>query len=127
MSDKINVLSSASISEHNICEIYVELWKLEQMETLLIDKAQSAAVRRIVRKIREALSEVDIEIIDYVGQPYDPGMLPEVLDIETVESAEGQGDFVAETIEPTLLWRGNVLRAGQVIIRRVTSADFSED
>ena len=111
--------SSVSVSSDGVCALYSEIWRLEQLAELLVDRIQSASARRIARQIRAGLAEIDVEIIDYAGRPYDPGMVPEVLDVQLVDGVADVGDTVSETIEPTLVWRGQVLRRGQIVVRRV--------
>lgn len=119
MSEIEVIPSSVLLSSEGICSLYSEIWRLEQLAGDLIDRVQSASVRRIARQIRAGLAEVDVEIIDYSGRPYDPGMVPEVLDIQFITGVEEVGDTVTETIEPTLLWRGQVLRRGKIVVERV--------
>jgi hypothetical protein len=111
--------SSVSVSSDGVCALYSEIWRLEQLAELLVDRIQSASARRIARQIRAGLAEIDVEIVDYAGRPYDPGMVPEVLDVQLVDGVADVGDTVSETIEPTLVWRGQVLRRGQIVVRRV--------
>jgi hypothetical protein len=111
--------TSVAISSDGICTLYSEIWRLEQLAETLFDRTQSASARRIARQIRAGIADLDVEIVDYVGRPYDPGMVPEVLDVQLVDGAAGGADVVSETIEPTLVWRGQVLRRGQIVVQRV--------
>ena len=121
--------NSVAVSSESIYALYSEIWRLEQLAEVLIDRIQSASVRRIARQIRAGLAEIDVEMVDYTGRPYDPGMVPEVLDVQLVEGAAKVGDIVTETIEPTLLWRGQVVRRGQIVVQRVVvpSGDEGEN
>jgi hypothetical protein len=111
--------SSVTVSSVGVCALYSEIWRLEQLAEALVDRIQSASARRIARQIRAGLAEIDVEIVDYAGRPYDPGMVPEVLDVQLVDGTADVGDIVSETIEPTLVWGGQVLRRGQIVVRRV--------
>jgi len=113
--------ASITVSSDGVCALYSEIWRLEQLAEVLVDRTQSASARRIARQIRVGLADIDVEIVDYVGRPYDPGMIPEVLDVQLVDGVAGVGDVISETIEPTLVWRGQVLRRGQIVVRRVVS------
>lgn len=121
--------NSVAVSSESIYALYSEIWRLEQLAEVLIDRIQSASVRRIARQIRAGLAEIDVEMVDYTGRPYDPGMVPEVLDVQLVEGTAKVGDIVTETIEPTLLWRGQVVRRGQIVVQRVVvpSGDEGEN
>ncbi len=110
---------SMDVSTDALCALYSEIWRLEQLAEVLVDRAHSASARRIARQIRACIGDIDVDVIDYAGRPYDPGMSPEVLDVEVIGGTEGIGDTVCETIEPTLVWRGQVVRRGQIVVRRV--------
>jgi hypothetical protein len=111
--------TSVTVSSEGVCALYSEIWRLEQLAAVLVDRIQSASARRIARQIRAGLADIDVEIVDYAGRPYDPGMVPEVLDVQVIDGAAEVGDMVSETIEPTLVWHGQVLRRGQIVVRRV--------
>jgi hypothetical protein len=65
-----------------------------------------------------------IAIVDFVGRPYDAGMAPDVVDVvevqEDPEFQEGRV-IVEETISPTVTWHGQVVKAGQITVRRSVS------
>jgi hypothetical protein len=119
MNEALALPTSVTVSSNGVCALYSEIWRLEQLAETLLDRTQAASARRIARQIRAGIADIDVEIVDYAGRPYDPGMVPEVLDVQLVDGAAGVGDVVSETIEPTLVWRGQVLRRGQIVVRRV--------
>jgi hypothetical protein len=119
MNETLALPTSVTVSSDGVCALYSEIWRLEQLAETLLDRTQAASARRIARQIRAGIADIDVETVDYAGRPYDPGMVPEVLDVQLVDGAAGVGDVVSETIEPTLVWRGQVLRRGQIVVRRV--------
>jgi hypothetical protein len=127
MADQVSQPRVVPTSLDGVASIHSEIWRLEQLADALGDRAQAAAARRIARQLRASLCEVGIEIVDYAGRVYDPGMAPEVLDVRFVKSAESRADLVSETIEPTLIWHGQVLRRGQIVVQRWISLATSED
>lgn len=59
-----------------------------------------------------------IEVVDFAGRTYDPGMVPEVVDVrEDPEMPRGRL-VIDETIAQTVTWRGQVVEPGQIIIKR---------
>ena len=61
------------------------------------------------------------------GQPYDPGLAVEVVDVhEETDGPDGYG-LIEETISPMVLWRGTVVSHGQIVTRRRRSADITAD
>jgi hypothetical protein len=127
MSDQSRPPSIAPISLEVIASVYSEIWRLDQLAAELVDRAHAAAARRIARQLRASLDEVGIEIVDYVGRGYDAGMAPEVIDIQVVNGAEQSSDVVSETIAPTLIWHGQVLRRGQIVVRRSVGSARGDD
>jgi hypothetical protein len=127
MGDQSRQPSIAPISLEGIASVYSEIWRLDQLAAELVDRAHAAAARRIARQLRASLDEAGIEIVDYVGRGYDAGMAPEVIDIQFVKGAEPTADIVSETIEPTLIWRGQVIRRGQIVVRRSVGSAKGDD
>jgi hypothetical protein len=62
---------------------------------------------------------MEFQAFDFAGQTYDSGMAPEVLEIQEDASAIGGDTIVSDTIAPTLTWRGQVVSAGQVVLKRL--------
>jgi hypothetical protein len=75
-------------------------------------------LRYAARRFSEILSEMKIEIVDMAGHAYDPGMVPEVVDVR-IDSGLDEGlSVIDETLSPTVMWQGQVIAAGQISIRR---------
>jgi hypothetical protein len=127
MSEQSGQPSNASVSLDGIASVYSEIWRLDQLAAALVDRAQAAAARRIARQLRASLDVVGIETVDYVGRGYDAGMAPEVIDIQVVKALEPRGDIVSETLEPTIICHGQVLKRGQIVVRRSVVSAKSED
>ena len=59
-----------------------------------------------------------LEVVDFKGRVYDSGMVPEVVEVrEDIGLPDGQA-VVDETIAPTVIWHGQVIKAGQIVVRR---------
>jgi hypothetical protein len=103
------------------CKIAVECWRLGRIAELLKDSDQAVGLRHATRRIREALSAVDIEILDFAGRIYDPGLVPEVAEVRDDEGVPGGQSIIEETVSPTLTWRGTIIKVGQIIVKRSPS------
>jgi hypothetical protein len=118
-SDKIPL--ELSIPMEGACSLSLECWRLARIAELSEDDAERASLRHAVRRLSETLRELAIEAVDFVGRIYDPGMVPEVVEvIECRGSPEGM--VVEETISPTVTWRGNVIKSGQIIVKRTMAS-----
>jgi hypothetical protein len=82
---------------------------------------EAVGLRHATRRITEALNSIGIEILDFTGRIYDPGLVPVVVEIHDDEGAPPGQTIVEETISPTLTWRGQVIEPGQIIVGRSPS------
>jgi hypothetical protein len=109
------------ITAESACAIAVESWRLRCVAGGLSDTNEGLIIRRSHRQLTEALNGMNIAVVDFVGRPYDPGMAPEVVEVqEDPELQEGRV-IVGETISPTVTWHGQVVKAGQITVRRSVS------
>ena len=54
------------------------------------------------------------------GLPFDAGMAARVIDTVDDPKLPAGKSFVAETLSPLVLWRGNVVRDADIVTRRGT-------
>jgi len=59
-----------------------------------------------------------IEVVDFSGRPYDPGMVPDVVEVREDQGLQDGYAIIEETIAPTVTWRGQVIEPGQIIVKR---------
>ena len=52
-----------------------------------------------------------IEVVDFSGRPYDPGMVPEVVEVREDQGLPDGHAIIDETVAPTVTWRGQVIKA----------------
>jgi len=72
-------------------------------------------IYRDINAIRDVLEkQAGIEIRDPVGQNYDPGMALNVVASEPMAGINKE--IIKETIKPTIIWRGQFLQIGEVIV-----------
>jgi hypothetical protein len=106
------------ISVQSIITLAIESWRIGRIASLLGNAHEAASLRYAARQFSEVLSEMNIELVDLAGRSYDPGMAPEVVDVQD-DPKLGVGIVVIdETISPTVMWRGQVIEAGQIGLRR---------
>ena len=50
-----------------------------------------------------------IEMVDFAGRTYDPGMVPEVVEVREDQGLPDGLAVIDETIAPTVTWHGQVV------------------
>jgi hypothetical protein len=72
-------------------------------------------IHRDINAIREVLEkQLGLEIKDPIGQTYDSGSALNVVASEPMAGINK--DIIKETIKPTILWNGQFLQIGEVIV-----------
>lgn len=100
------------------CTISLECWRIEQLAKSAKDSHERLGLWHAVRAIAETLGGMGLRVVDFTGRAYDPGMVPEVIEVkEDPTLLDGQA-IVDETIAPTVTWQGQVVRHGQIIVKR---------
>ena len=107
-----------AISIEGACDISLECWRLSQLADFQKDSNNGPTLRYAARRITETLNAMGIEIVDLVGRVYDPGLVPEVVEVRQDESLPDGHAVIEETIAPTVTWRGQVVKPGQIIVKR---------
>jgi hypothetical protein len=100
------------------CTLSLECWRLSRIAELLRDSNEGAGLRHAVRRITETLKAMGIEVVDFAGQPYDPGMVPQVVEVREDNALPDGHAIIDETIAPTVTWRGQVIKPGEIIVKR---------
>jgi len=98
-----------SLSVEALVELAIEVWRIEQR----LAKA-SSGLNDIQRKLRRYLEKYDIEIRDYTNQKFNEGLNLDVLSIEKDPAVTDP--IVKETIEPTIMCKGQVVKKAKIIL-----------
>ena len=67
-----------------------------------------------IQKLKRYLEKYDVEILDYKNQKFNEGLNLDVLSVEKDSSI--QEPQIKETIEPTIMLKGQVIRKAKVIL-----------
>lgn len=105
-----------NVSLSSLADLAVEWWRLERWA--VGSEESSPQARHAARRLGRFLSEHGLEVLDVTGRPYEPGLAVEVLDAFADPSLPRGSQVVDETVAPVVLFRGAVVRHGQVIVRR---------
>lgn len=103
-----------------LAELAVEWWRLDR-RAAAPDAGPHA--RHVARRLARFLSDHGLEVLDVTGRAYEPGLAVEVLDAFEDARLPHGSQVVDETVAPVVLFRGRVVRHGQVVVRRKTNPD----
>lgn len=106
---------STGVSE--LVELAVEIWRMEQrllkcFPTLPENHRKGLEIS--LEKLKRYLSRYDVEILDYTNQKFNDGLNLDVLSVEKDPSLTSS--IVKETIEPTVMLKGQVVRKAKIIL-----------
>ena len=111
------VIDKVGVKISTLADLAVELWRLERWAFQSGFERDRSLARHSARKLASFLTGMEFELSDLAGQPYDPGLAVEVIDTEYEGDSAAVAPTVAEMLAPIVLWRGHVVKAGQVVIR----------
>ena len=107
---------SLEVPLSSLAELAVECWRLERWADDASESPPQA--RHVARRMKSFLNAHGLEVLDVTGRAYEPGLAVEVLDAYRDATLPAGAQLVAETVSPIVLWRGSVVRYGQVVIRK---------
>ena len=102
----------------SLAELAVECWRLERWAASFGPDAPVSPARHVARRLAKFLNESELSTLDLTGRPYEPGLAVEVVDVVRDAHAPAGTETIEETLSPIVLWRGTVVRHGQVIVRK---------
>jgi hypothetical protein len=100
-----------------LVELATEVWRIEQRLAKVADtlpESQRKGLENSVHKFKRYISNYDIEIVDYTNQKFNDGLNLDVLSVEKDQSVTTQ--TVKETVEPTILVKGQVVKKAKIIL-----------
>jgi hypothetical protein len=100
-------------------ELATECWRLGKLNRgSFLYTNDRLTLERSVRRLTEMLGNMGLRSLDFAGSTYDPGMAPEVVEIQLDDTLSLDASVVEETIQPTVMWNGKVIQAGQIVVRQ---------
>ena len=100
-------------------QLATECWRLGRLKkaACIVDDDR-LALDRAVRRLNEILNSVGLQIIDFAGTAYDPGIVPEVIDVQIDSTFPTGTSLIDETVLPTVTWGNKVIQVGQIIVKQ---------
>jgi len=106
-----------SLDADNCVDLAIEIWRIDQKIAKFLPNLsdnQQKGLLISIQRLKRHLDKQDIEVIDHTNQKFNDGLNLDILSIETdplvVES------IVKETVEPTIMHKGRVIRKAKIIL-----------
>ncbi|RJQ32069.1 MAG: hypothetical protein C4589_01035 [Peptococcaceae bacterium] len=111
-------MSASLLSEpKTLAVVACEVWRLRKYYESNKDSLP-IPVRHSIRKLSELLAGQGVAFIDRDGKEFDPGLNYEVLAVEEDDSLPEGNIIIKKTIKPIILFKEEMLAAGEVILAR---------
>lgn len=106
-----------SVSANELVDLALEIWRMEQRLTKVantLPENHRKGLENSILKLKKYISNYDIEIVDYTDQKFNDGLNLDVLSVE--KDSAVTTPTVKETVEPTILVKGQVVRKAKIIL-----------
>ncbi len=106
-----------SLGVNDLVDLAVEIWRMEQRiqkSITVIPENQGKGLENSIQKLKRYIEKYDIEIVDHKNQKYNDGLSLDVLSVEKDPTLSEP--VIKETIEPTILCKGQVVRKAKIIL-----------
>ncbi len=106
-----------AVGVEEIVALAIEVWRIEQRiskSAPSLHENQLKGLENSVQKMKRYLEKYDIEIIDYKNQKFNEGLNLDILSVEKDSSISEP--VIKETVEPTIMCKGQVVRKAKIIL-----------
>lgn len=106
-----------SVSANELVELALEIWRMDQRLMKIantLPENHRKGLENSILKLRKYISNYDIEIVDYTNQKFNDGLNLDVLSVEKDPAVATP--TVKETVEPTILIKGQVVKKAKIIL-----------
>jgi hypothetical protein len=114
--------SEFRFSIEEACTLSTQCWRLGRLADCSHDNNDRSQIRYAVRQMTEILEAKALRVIDFSGRAYDPGMAPEIVEVREDPDMPDGHSIIEETVSPTVTWEGQLIKPGQVILKRSPTA-----
>ena len=112
----------------SLADIAAESWRFDLALQRVVKRMDVMEAERFLRQygyfydqVRAALEKADMVCVDLTGQPYDPGMAAQAMNLDAFD--EDEPLIVTRTIEPVILHGGRVMKTGMVMVGRAETGN----
>jgi len=103
-----------------LAELAIDSWRLQRWALASGFEKDRVVARQASRTLMNFLAALGVETRDLAGQPYDPGLAVDVVDSEGDAGAPARIEVM---LTPIVLRNGQLIRTGQVAVRRAAPAE----
>lgn len=117
-----------SVQTKDLIELAVEIWRMEQRLNKIIPSLadnQQDLFSNSIQKLKRYLDKNDVAIVDHTNQKFNEGRNLDILSVE--KSSDISESIIKETKEPTILYKGQVIHKGKVIVLEKNSEDTTHE
>lgn len=108
---------SAPLFNADECKtLAIEVWRLKRSLKTLPAGVNAGSFGVSIDRLEDLLRTIGLEIHDPSGETYDEGMTLSVSLFEKSKSLPQGLKRIADTISPTIYWKGRMLQPGKVIV-----------
>jgi len=125
MSDNNHTTTTPEAMRDALISMAVESWRFGRVFDRLLMKLDAREQNRyksqsrwFIKKVKEALEQADLRIVNVEGHPFDPGMAATPLNIEEFDANDVL--MVDQMIEPIIMGKEGLIKTGTVTLRKVT-------
>lgn len=108
---------TVTVEANEITDLAVEIWRIEQRiakSASSLPENQLIGLENSIQKMKRYLEKYDIEIVDYKNTKYNDGLNLDILSVE--KDLTLPESVVKETVEPTIMLKGQVIRKAKIIL-----------
>lgn len=113
-----------SIQTKDLVDLAVEIWRMEQRLNkiiLTLPENQQDLFSNSIQKLKRYLDKNDVAIVDHTNQKFNEGRNLDILSVE--KNTDITESIIKETKEPTILYKGQVIHKGKVIVLEKSESD----
>lgn len=107
-----------------VISMAVESWRFGRVFDRLLTKLDAGEQNRyqsqfrwFIKKVEDALEQVELRIVNVEGHPFDPGIAATPLNIEEFDAKDTL--MVDQVLEPIIMGKEGLVKTGTVTLRKV--------
>ncbi len=106
-----------SPSTDDFVQFAIDIWRLKQRVGKIegsLDESQKKGLENSLQKLFRYFEKYDVEIVEYTNQKFNDGLNLDILSVE--KDSTITAPIVKETVEPTVMYRGQVIRKAKIVV-----------